>query len=63
MSSRNKSKAFLMAGIIDTNFSPFLACFAKGYELKSFKSTTVLLLTVLSLEIICIASSIYRLML
>ena len=58
MSSPDKLKAFLIAGIIETNCSPFLACVVKDCWLKSYKSCTVSFFTVLSLEIICIASSI-----
>ena len=59
MSSPNKLKAFLIAGILETSCSPFLALVEKDCELKSFKSSIVSFLTVLSVEIICIAKSIY----
>ena len=54
MSSPNKSKVSLKAGIIETKCYPFLAFFAKDCELNSFITCTALLLTVLSLEIVSI---------
>ena len=58
MSSPIKSEAFLISGTVETTCFHFFACVAKDCDLKSFKFCTVLLTTVLSLEIICIASSI-----
>ena len=47
-----------LAGIIETNCSPFLACLARDCELKSYKSCTVIFPSVWSSEMICIANSI-----
>ena len=52
-----------MAGIIEIECSPFLTCVARDEELNPFKSSSVLLLTVLSLEINSIANSFYKLFL
>ena len=57
MSSPTKSKASLIAEIIETSCSPFLTSVAKHCDLKLFH--TVLVRSILSSEIICIASSIY----
>ena len=59
ISSPKTLKAFLIAGIIAVNCSPFLACVDSDYWLKSFKSCIVSFLTVWSKEINCIANSIY----
>ena len=54
MSSASCEKASLLAGMIETNCSLFLACVIKDWLLNSLKSSKVSLRTVLTSEFICI---------